>query len=320
MKQNLNYLNLFTAALFSIILQGCGEIHATKESPDSSATSVIKKNESATDVATQYVEIDGRKLAYRSIGNGKPFILCNRYRGMLDTWDPAFIDSLAKNYRVIIFDYSGFGLSTGAPATDMTSFAKDIKDLATALDFKTSVVGGWSFGGLVAQTFIAQYPQLVSHGVLIGTGPPGKNSVPIEPIFFERSSILNNTLEDETILFFEPAWEASRKAARLSHERIAKRTMTDRDIVIPEMLWGNYHKAFADCVEDKRGIRDKVMTSKVPMLVVSGDHDISFPVQNWYALVRKLQSTQIIVIPMTGHGPQHEYPELVARYISDFTQ
>jgi pimeloyl-ACP methyl ester carboxylesterase len=119
------------------------------------------------------------------------------------------------------------------------------------------------------------------------------------------------------VLFFEPAWEPSREAAVRSHERIAWRT-TDLDVPIPPELWDNYTKGFMDFVEDKIGVREKLMTSQIPTLVISGDHDISFPVQNWYALVRKLRTTQIIVIPMAGHGPQHEFPELVAQYISCF--
>jgi pimeloyl-ACP methyl ester carboxylesterase len=121
------------------------------------------------------------------------------------------------------------------------------------------------------------------------------------------------------VLFFEPAWQASREAAIRSHERIAKRT-EDLDVPVPEALWENYTKGFIDFVMDKYGIRGKLMVSNIPILVISGDHDISFPVQNWYALVRKLQTAQIIVIPMAGHGPQHEFPELTAKYITSFTE
>ena len=164
---------------------------------------------------------------------------------------------------------------------------------------------------------ITHFPGIFSHGVLIGTGPAGKNEVPIEPIFFEKSRIVNNSLEDEMVLFFEPAWQPSREAAIRSHERIAKRT-EDLDIPVPEVLWENYTKGFMDFVMDNYGVREKLMTCKIPTLVISGDHDISFPVQNWYALVRKLETTQIVVIPMAGHGPQHEFPELTAKYITSF--
>lgn len=281
--------------------------------PGSQQTEIPVESESAVDVKNQYA----KKIAYRSIGKGAPLILCNRFRGTLDTWDPAFLDALAKNYQVIIFDYSGFGLSVGTPATDMMSFAEDVRDISHALGFKQPIIGGWSFGGAVAQTFISQYPESASHGILIGTGPPGRNETPIDPIFFERSQIPENSFDDEVVLFFEPQWEPSRIAAKLSHERISKRTK-DLDVIIPENLWIHNHKGFADFVEDKKGIRETIIACKVPLLVISGDHDISFPVENWYAMVRKLQTTHLIVIPMTGHGPHHEYPELVAQYIHDF--
>ena len=44
---------------------------------------------------TTFVEASDRKIAYRSIGKGLPIIMANRFRGTLDTWDPAFLNSLA---------------------------------------------------------------------------------------------------------------------------------------------------------------------------------------------------------------------------------
>ncbi|OOG76848.1 hypothetical protein B0E43_06875 [Algoriphagus sp. A40] len=266
---------------------------------------------------TQFAELKGRTIAFRCIGSGKNLFLCNRFRGNLDTWDPAFLDALAQKYQVIIFDYTGFGLSTGPAPTTIDGFVADLRDLMEAFCIKKCVVGGWSFGGLVAQKYIADSPKSVSHGILIGTGPMGKNEMPIEPIFFEVSQKLENSLEDEMILFFEPEWEASREAAVKSHRRIHSRK-ADLDIKIPEKLWGHYTMAFVECFEDTENIRSKINQTKVPLLVLMGDHDISFPVKNWYALVRKLETAQLIVFPMAGHGPQHEFPKLSARYIHHF--
>jgi hypothetical protein len=44
-------------------------------------------------------------MAYRCAGKGAPVILCNRFRGIIDVWDPAFLDSFAETYEVIIFDF-----------------------------------------------------------------------------------------------------------------------------------------------------------------------------------------------------------------------
>lgn len=273
----------------------------------------------ATAAKTQYAESNGRKIAYRSIGKGTPMILANRFRGIMDDWDPAFLDHLAQNYQVIIFDYSGFGLSTGEPNTDMRKFADDIKDLAAALKFKQIVLGGWSFGGFAAQIVTTEYPELVSHTILIGTRPPGKNEFPIEPLFFEIAWKPVNTFEDEIILFFEPASETSRQAAKRSHDRIAKRTH-DRSVPVPQQLWTYYGKGGEDFETDKYNAREKLAATKIPILVISGDHEICFPPQNWFALVRKLPTMQLIIIPQAGHGPQHQHPEMVARYITDFIQ
>jgi pimeloyl-ACP methyl ester carboxylesterase len=308
---------LMTVLIASVLIS-CNKMPTTDLSK-ASANPVSVKQETAVDAKTNYVEVNGRKIAYRSIGKGTPFILCNRFRGTLDTWDPAFLDALAKDFNVITFDPSGLGLSTGTPSVEMQQFAADIKDLADGLGFTSIIAGGWSFGGMVAQTAIVRYPSLISHGVLIGTNPPGKNEHPIEPVFFERSRIFNYNLDDETVLFFEPAWPESRIAARQSHDRIAGRT-ADLDVMIPEHLWANYNEGVMDFVTDKMGVREKIITSKIPLLVIMGDHDICFPVQNWYALVRKLETTQLVVFPKAGHGPQHEFPEVTSSYIRIFVE
>jgi pimeloyl-ACP methyl ester carboxylesterase len=274
-------------------------------------------NYPASEAPTQFAELKGRTIAFRTIGSGKNIFLCNRFRGNLDTWDPAFLDALAQKYQVIIFDYTGFGLSTGPAPTTIDGFVADLRDLMEAFCIDKCVVGGWSFGGLVAQKYIADYPESASHGILIGIGPFGKNDWPIEPHFYEVSQKLHYSLEDETVLFFEPEWEPSRKAAQKSHNRIQARK-TDLDVVVPEKLWGHYTMAYVECLEDHEHIREKINKTKVPLLVIMGDHDISFPVQNWYALLRQMQSAQLIVFPMAGHGPQHEFPKLTSRYIHNF--
>jgi pimeloyl-ACP methyl ester carboxylesterase len=130
----------------------------------------------AVNAKTKFVEADKRKIAYRSIGKGLPIILVNRFRGTLDTWGPAFLDALASKFNVITIDYSGIGLSTGACATDTLSMAKDVKDVAESLKLTKIIIAGWSLGGLVAQTVTTQYPELVSHTILIETSPSVKNN------------------------------------------------------------------------------------------------------------------------------------------------
>ena len=73
-------------------------------------------------MATSYAELpnkfvsatNGVDYAYRDTGEGEvPLVLLQHFRGNLDSWDPALIDALATNRRVITFDNAGVGGSTG---------------------------------------------------------------------------------------------------------------------------------------------------------------------------------------------------------------
>jgi len=269
--------------------------------------------------ATKFIEAGESKLAYRTIGEGKPIIWCNRFRGTMDDWDPAFIDRLAKKYQVVIFDYTGVGLSTGELALDIASVAEDVQLLASELKLQKFIIGGWSYGGFVAQVFSVQYPEMITHTILIGTKPPGKTDYPSEQVFFDVALKVKNDLEDEVVLFFEPASKKSRKAAKASHERIAQRT-NDKDFPVPEAVWSRYITGGKVFEADDMQARKRLAQLKTPVLVISGDHEIVFPVQNWYALTGKMPNLYLFVLPKAGHGPQHQYPKLCARFISNFIE
>ena len=272
---------------------------------------------SAIRAKTNFVQIGERKIAYRSIGKGLPIIMVNRFRGTLDTWDPAFLDALASEFNVITIDYTGTGLSTGVCAADVFSMAKDVKDVTETLKLTKIIVAGWSLGGLVAQTVTTNYPDLVSHSILIGSGPPGKNTGLPEKTFWERALKPENDLEDGYVLFFEPKSEVSKNAAQLSFGRMANRT-EDLDTFVSKDCYTNQGKAIEDFRDDKHDILGKLNASKIPTLVLMGDHDICFHVEDWYNIIGKLPLIQLIVLPQAGHAVQHQYPNLTAKYITAF--
>ncbi|KAF2338381.1 alpha/beta fold hydrolase [Flavobacterium tistrianum] len=271
------------------------------------------------DTETSFAELGDRTIAYRSYGKGKAIIFVNRFRGILDTWDPLFVAKMAEKFNVIVFDYSGIGSSTGSLAPDITVVAKDVKDLADFLKLDSVIVLGWSYGGLVAQTATLLYPNLVTHAVLVGTNPPGKNEIPIEQVFFDAALKPVNDFEDEIVLFFEPKSESSRLAAKASHDRIHKKIEVDK---IPSTMdvFQLYFGGGDTFREDKLNFREQLKKIKTPILIISGDHDISFAVENWYPYINQMTNAQMIVYAATGHGPQHQYPELTAQYIINFVE
>lgn len=176
------------------------------------------------------LEVNGRKLAYRTFGAGPHLVLCIRLRGTMDMWDPLFLDCLAQDFTVTVFDYSGLGYSTGTASYGKTEMAADVNDLVDGLKLGKVIIGGWSLGGFAALTFAARYPDKVTHVLAIGTMPPGLMVKPFEDIFFPTALKPTYTKEDQYVLFFEPNSARSRSLADASLARIAARTeVTDFD-------------------------------------------------------------------------------------------
>ncbi|PPE72524.1 alpha/beta hydrolase [Solimonas fluminis] len=273
---------------------------------------------SAAHAQTHYVTVNGDRIAYRSFGQGSPILFANRMRGTLDTWDPLFLDTLARQHRVITVDYPGVGYSSGRLPDDMAQVAGFLRDFADALKLERFAMLGWSWGGFASQTLLLQEPQRVTHAILVGTNPPGPGQLPIQQVFIERAIKPVNDLADEEVLFFEPKSAFSRAAAKASRERIYARP----DVVsrIPDTMeeFQVYFKAASVFREDEAGRRDQLARSRTPLLILCGDNDTSTPGQNWFPLVGQLPNAQLIVYPESGHGPQHQYPELSAEYISRF--
>ncbi|NQX54036.1 alpha/beta hydrolase [Pedobacter panaciterrae] len=280
--------------------------------------SLSAKAQSAANAKNQYAEINGVKIAYRSLGKGTPILLANRMRGSLDTWDPLFLDELAKTNRVIYFDYPGIGYSTGVLPDNFSDVAKVVNEFAKALKLDKVTMAGWSWGGYVSQTMVLEYPERVAQAVLIGTNPPGDAEFPVQQRWVERALKPINSLEDEEILFFEANSAQSRQAAKASHERIYAREGVVDKIPATMELFQMYLKGHEKFREDKENRKEQLTRTQIPMLIVCGDNDLSVPVQNWYPMIGKIPNGQLVVFPHSGHGPQHEFPELSARYIAEF--
>lgn len=266
---------------------------------------------------TKFTTVNGLALAYRKFGQGPPVLFYNRFRGILDTWDPAFLDALAANYTIILFDYPGVGDSQGELSPDILEIASVGVKLMDNLHIEYFHVAGWSYGGLVAQAALFMHKNRVQKAVLIGTNPPGINEVPFDKIFFERALKPINDLDDETVTFFEPSSASSRNAAKVSFERISRRLDRGKIPATPDKFQ-KYFDGSAVMKTDAQDFRGQYKTLENPVLVISADHDISFAVQNWFPLLRTAPSMQHIIINDSGHGVHHQHPDLVAGYINLF--
>lgn len=85
---------------------------------------------------------------------------------------PAF-SRLADIAQIVYFDHRGHGRSDRRPAAEWTldTFADDVVRLCDALGIERPIVLGQSFGGFVAQRYIARHPDHPSKVILSSTSP-----------------------------------------------------------------------------------------------------------------------------------------------------
>ena len=125
-----------------------------------------------THPSTEVIVVNGVPVTTRSTGSGDPVILLNRFRGTLDTWDPAFVAALASRYRVVMFDSLGIGETGGRTPATVEATADFAARVIEAMEFHSPAILGWSLGGFVAQVLAIKKPWLLGKLVLAGTMPP----------------------------------------------------------------------------------------------------------------------------------------------------
>jgi pimeloyl-ACP methyl ester carboxylesterase len=186
------------------------------------------------------------------------------------------------------------------------------------LGLQKVVIGGWSVGGIAAQVVFAMAGPKVSHVVLLATTPPGELAKLGEQLFFDLAAKPENDLEDTTDLFFEPASDVSREAAKRAASRLGERKQ-DLSVQVPAEWAISAITAHPQSnVFPAPQVLEAMKTTSTPILHIGADHDIVFPVENWYALNRHLPTLQLLTFPRAGHGPQLQYVRESVDYIATF--
>jgi pimeloyl-ACP methyl ester carboxylesterase len=128
---------------------------------------------------TKTVDINGTSFVYREIGDkaGIPVVFLHHLTAVLEDWDPAVVDGLAKSRPVIVFDNRGVGGSEGKTPDNVADMAKDAMAFIDALGLTKVDLLGFSLGGFIAQVIARERPGLVRRIILAGTAPAGGEGI-----------------------------------------------------------------------------------------------------------------------------------------------
>ena len=233
-------------------------------------------------------------VGYREVGAGSPIMLIMGLGGSMDDWAPAFVDALAAQHTVIVFDNAGVG-DTAALASPLTisAMADQASALITALGLAHPAVLGWSMGGMIAQALAVLHPRQAGLLVLAATQAGTGKSLPIPAA--AAAAARSNPAAVLSVLF--PPDQAA--AANAYAEGILEypgyyaasaAIKTEQNAAIQQWMAGR----------DPAGLR--LGQIRIPTLVADGTLDQLDPTPNDRLLARSVPGASLILYPDAGHA------------------
>jgi pimeloyl-ACP methyl ester carboxylesterase len=273
--------------------------------------------ETAKTTITQYAQVDGTRIAYRTYGQaiGVPLVFLNRYRGTMDDWDPLLVDLVAAERRVVLFDSIGVGGSDGEVVDTIAGAAEIAAGFIRTLSDGPVDVLGFSMGGYVALRLIVNHPQLVRKLILAGTGAGGgEQPDPNIGRWTAAPEMTENALSN--LLF--PTDDRGKQAAHAHWLRVHE----DRSEPRLRPVNGEAAERQAAAIGEWRNGRGNALGElgqiKHDVLIANGDNDIMVPTSNSWDASRKIANSQLIIYPHSGHGFLLQYPYLFSRHANLF--
>ena len=246
--------------------------------------------------------VNGIDYAYRDIGEGTPpLVLLQHFRGNLDNWDPALIDALATDRRVLTFDNSGVGGSTGATPSTITQMANDAVAFLDAMEFGQVDILGFSIGSFVAQEIALIRPGVVRRLALASSAPRGAAGMHgWAPEVIEAVGAPEPNPDGYLGVFFTRS-PASRQSGVQALGRMAART-EDRD---KSTTWqtrqAQYDAVCAWGIPD-HALLQRVSAIDMPVFVANGDSDPMILPRYSYLLAGLIPGARLKIYPDAAHG------------------
>jgi len=246
---------------------------------------------------------NGTRFAYRDVGSGEvPLVLLQHFRGNLDNWDPALIDALAQNRRVVAFDNTGVGASTGTTPHTIAEMARDAVTFLDALELTDVDLLGFSIGSFLAQEITLTRPALVRRVVLASAAPKGAAGMHGWAQDVIDAVGKPQTGPDGVLAVFYAASPTSQQAGKQSLQRIFGARTDDRDA---ETTWATrqaQYDAVCSWGEPNHALLQRVSAIDCPVFIANGDSDPMIPPHYSYLLAGLIPQATVKIYPDSAHG------------------
>ena len=244
------------------------------------------------------MNVRGIDLYFEARGHGDPLVLLHSGLGCTKSFDPQ-VREFCKHCRVITYDRYGYGQSTHMFTLARGWLDDSVDELSYLLDqleITKAHLCGVCVGGAIALLFAARNPSKVGNVAVAGTCCYGGEEMKTKALrLYPRPEELPSD------------W--LKELTRCHGQNYAR----------------ELYRVFYQAIEAGNGypfkdydLRPALASVKSPVIVIYGDRDQLFDIEQALAMHRHLQKPELCVIPNCGHLPNEEKPLDFNREVLNF--
>lgn len=269
---------------------------------------------------SNYFNVSGHKLHYIDEGKGETILFVHG----TPSWSFDYrniIKKLKANFRCVAIDHIGFGLSYKPEHYDYSTknHSKTLEKFVLEKQLNNITLVVHDFGGAIGLNFAMQYPEKIKRLVILNSWIWGSKT---DPDFIKLSKILKSPLLPFLYRYLN-----------FSPKFILPKSFGDRKL--SKHLVNQYTKPFADKTQRNGALafaksllndqdwfeelwNKRQVISNKPTLLIWGLKDPVIKPHYLDKFEKGFQNSKTKRLETSGHFPQEEQPEIVAKAISEF--
>lgn len=284
---------------FAVLLAGCGQSSAR-----------------AFRARVHVAPVGHTRIAWYERGQGPPLMMLIGTGSTMSEWDPALLRLLARDHRLVLFDYPGLGRSGPWHGRSFDSLAAATADLMDVIDVPKADILGWSMGGFVAQRLAVDDPRKVFHLILAGTNPGGSRTVLGTAQAQAIDSEPDPTQADILHELYPPDRQAEGRRFLRRLERASQSGEIPNDFHVPAATTRAQVAAEGPWLRSNRNYR-QLSKIAVPTLAAAGARDPVVPPLNLRRIAARIPQSRLLVLP-GAHAFLFQEPHRFTRVVNDF--
>jgi pimeloyl-ACP methyl ester carboxylesterase len=274
-----------------------------------------------TGASIQRVPADnGIEYAYRDLGESDvPLVLLQHFRGNLDNWDPALVDALAAERRVIAFDNVGVGATNGRTPNTIAAMADGAVAFLEAMGLQRVDLLGFSIGSFVAQEIALIRPDVLRRVVLASSAPQGAAGMHgWAPEVIGAVGGREPNPQGYLDVFFAPT-DSSREAGQQAAARIFGQATARDEPTTWQTRQAQYDAVCAWGIPN-HSLLERLAAIDLPVFVANGDSDPMILPRYSYLLAGLLPDARVTIYPDSAHGFLFQHHSRFAADVHAFLQ